>query len=81
MSDPRPDRVRNAEDTIIELHREIERLRAVNADMLAALRAVEEWWLSDGMKHFTGAPYAIFATRAVIAKADVDKTAIGTAKP
>lgn len=28
-----------------------------------ALKAVEDWWLSDGMKAFTGAPYAIFATR------------------
>jgi hypothetical protein len=29
----------------------------------AALKAVEDWWLSEGMKHFTGAPYAIFAAR------------------
>lgn len=27
MSDPRPDRVRNAEDTVLALHAEIERLR------------------------------------------------------
>lgn len=35
--------------------------------MEAALRAVEEWWLSEGMKHFTGASYAIFAARAALA--------------
>jgi hypothetical protein len=28
MNDPRPDRVRNAEDTILDLHAENERLRA-----------------------------------------------------
>ena len=28
MKDPRPDRIRNAEDTILELHAKIERLRA-----------------------------------------------------
>jgi len=31
-----------------------------------AARSVEEWWLSEGMKHFDGAPYCIFATRAVL---------------
>lgn len=35
----------------------------------AALKAVEEWWLSEGMKHFTGAPYAIFAVRAALSGA------------
>lgn len=38
-------------------------------DMLAALKAVEAWWLETGMKEANGAPYAIFATRAAIAKA------------
>jgi hypothetical protein len=38
-------------------------------DMLAALKAIEDWWISDGMHHHTGAPYAIFAVRAAIAKA------------
>lgn len=37
-------------------NKEIERMRA-------ALKSVEDWWLREGMKHFTGAPYAIFATR------------------
>jgi hypothetical protein len=32
----------------------------------AALKAVEDWWLSDGMHHFVGAPYAIFAVRAAL---------------
>lgn len=45
------------------------RLLAAAPDLLAALKAVEEWWLSEGMKAFNGAPYAMFATRAVIAKA------------
>lgn len=31
-----------------------------------ALKAVEEWWLEEGMKHFTGAPYAILAVREVL---------------
>ena len=34
--------------------------------MIAALQAVEDWWLSEGMKHFDGAPYAIFAVRAAL---------------
>ena len=38
-------------------------------EMTAALKAVEEWWLTSGMKHFAGAPYAIFAVRAALAKA------------
>lgn len=38
-------------------------------EMLAALKAVEEWWLETGMKDAPGAPYAIFAVRAAIAKA------------
>lgn len=33
---------------------------------LAAAKAVEDWWLSEGMKHFDGAPYAIFAVRAAL---------------
>lgn len=43
--------------------------------MLTALKAVEEWWLTEGMKHFFGAPYAIFAVRAAIAKvtAEIEK--------
>jgi hypothetical protein len=40
------------------------------AVMLAALKAVEDWWLTQGMKHFGGAPYAIFATRDAIAMAE-----------
>lgn len=28
-----------------------------------AARAVEEWWITDGMNHFDGAPAAIFALR------------------
>jgi hypothetical protein len=34
----------------------------------AALEAVDKWWLEDGMSHFTGAPYAIFAARAALSK-------------
>jgi hypothetical protein len=41
------------------------------ADMIEryekALRGVEEWWLTEGMKHFTGAPYAIYAVRTALA--------------
>lgn len=36
-------------------------------EMISALKAVEEWWLSEGMKHFNGAPYAIFAVRSALA--------------
>lgn len=43
---------------------------ASDAVMLAALKAVEDWWLTQGMKHFDGAPYAIFATRDAIAIAE-----------
>ena len=40
------------------------------AIMFHALRAVEDWWITQGMKHFGGAPYAIFATRDAIAMAE-----------
>jgi hypothetical protein len=39
------------------------RLQAALERKDKALRAVEEWWLREGMQHFTGAPYAIFAAR------------------
>lgn len=39
-----------------------------NKRLREALVEVEAWWLSEGMKHFTGAPYAIFATRAALRK-------------
>lgn len=42
-------------------------LIAAAPDMLAALEAVESWWLSE--QRGVGAPYCIFATRAAIAKA------------
>lgn len=45
------------------------RLAAAAPDMLAALEAVEEWWLTVQMHKESGAPYAIFAVRAAIAKA------------
>lgn len=41
----------------------------VHDDMLTALKAIEDWWLTEEMKNHTGAPYAIFAVRAAIAKA------------
>ena len=31
---------------------------------------VEEWWLSDGMKNFQGAPWCIFDLRALLAAID-----------
>lgn len=40
--------------------------RARAERMAEALREVEEWWLSEGMKHFNGAPYAMFAVRAAL---------------
>lgn len=40
MDDPRPDRVRNAEDTILELHAEIERLRGALAEAQMALEKI-----------------------------------------
>lgn len=46
------------------------RLIAAAPDMLAAMKAVEEWWLGEEMGHHTGAPYAIFAICAAIAKAE-----------
>ena len=46
---------------------EVEDLEAENGRMRVALKAVLEWWLSEGMKHFNGAPYAIFAVRAALA--------------
>lgn len=40
------------------------------ARLRKALKAVEEWWLSEGIKHFTGAPYAIFAVREALGSPD-----------
>lgn len=49
----------------------IERATAFLAEQRRALQATEEWWLREGMKtEFgqRGAPYCIFAVRAVLAK-------------
>lgn len=49
---------------LIDAQLAAERARAER--MAEALREVEEWWLSEGMKHFNGAPYAMFAVRAAL---------------
>jgi hypothetical protein len=41
---------------------------AENAKLREALKAVEEWWLAEGMKQFNGAPAAIFKVRAALGK-------------
>jgi hypothetical protein len=49
------------------------RIAALTSDVerkTKALESVEEWWLSEGIKHFTGAPYAIFAVRAALSNAN-----------
>jgi hypothetical protein len=38
-----------------------------NAVLMAALRDVETWWLSEGMKNADGAPACIFSVRAALA--------------
>ena len=43
MTDPREPRVRNAEDTILELHARIERLRMFLGEIAAMGPADEEW--------------------------------------
>jgi hypothetical protein len=48
-----------------------ERAEAENERLKAAAKAVEDWWLSDGMRIMeaageVGAPYAIFAARAAL---------------
>ena len=53
---------------------EIEHLRKSvndnnNNDMLKAFKAVEKWWLTDGMKKLESEPHAIVAVRAAIAEA------------
>ena len=49
--------------------------------MLHALKAVEDWWLTQGMKHFGGAPYAIFAVRdAIVLAKESDKVPIEPVK-
>lgn len=46
------------------------RMRDAQGDMLAALEAVEMWWLEQGMHEVVGgAPACIFAARAALAKA------------
>jgi hypothetical protein len=52
-----------------------ERAEAENERLKAAAKAVEDWWLSDGMRIMeaageVGAPYAIFATRATLTQED-----------
>jgi len=39
---------------------------APRQDLVEAARAVEQWWLEDGLKYFDAAPYAIFAIRAAL---------------
>lgn len=46
------------------------RLIAAAPDLLAAAKNIEQWWLDIGMSEFGGAPHAIFAIRAAIAKAE-----------
>jgi hypothetical protein len=46
------------------------RLIAAAPAMLSALKAIEDWWLSEGMHSFTGAPFAMFAAREAIAKVE-----------
>lgn len=66
--------INDRDQTIAALKAENERLRADLAqaapDVKAlrdAAKSVEEWWLSEGMKHFIGAPYAMFALRSALA--------------
>ena len=42
---------------------EICRLRKNNEYLQAAAESIVKWWLEEGMKHFDGAPFAIFAIR------------------
>ena len=44
----------------------IDGMRARITELEKVAQAVEEWWLSEGMKHFDGAPYAIFAIHAAL---------------
>ncbi|MCM0751991.1 hypothetical protein DEA98_14050 [Brucella pseudogrignonensis] len=44
-------------------------LKALETHLAAlkdAAKSVEDWWLSEGMNHFPGAPYCIFAIRAAL---------------
>jgi hypothetical protein len=41
--------------------------------LVRAAREVEQWWLSEGMKKFNGAPYAIFALRAALSAKEGQK--------
>lgn len=45
------------------------RLMRAAPEMLAALLAIEEWWMREGIQKHDGAPSAIFEARAAIAKA------------
>lgn len=49
-------------------------LDAENSPLHEAARAVEAWWTDEGMKHFDGAPYAIFALRSAISSAAQDQS-------
>ncbi|CAN7519760.1 hypothetical protein [Brucella pseudogrignonensis] len=44
----------------------IEALETQLAALKDAAKSVEDWWLSEGMNHFHGAPYCIFAIRAAL---------------
>ena len=44
-------------------HRQVETLRE-------ALKEVEAWWLSHGMKTFSGAPYCMFRARAALSETE-----------
>lgn len=51
-----------------EALREWREIKEDIATLLSALKAVEEWWLTEGMimTGMSGAPYCIFATRQAI---------------
>jgi hypothetical protein len=42
------------------------KLQAKSNELRTAAELVEQWWLADGMRHFDGAPAAIFALRAAL---------------
>jgi hypothetical protein len=44
-----------------------------DGELVRAAREVEQWWLSEGMKKFNGAPYAIFALRAALSAKEGQK--------
>jgi small-conductance mechanosensitive channel len=59
---------RKLQAELIATRNKVDWLESDNAKLREALSSVEEWWLTEGMNQFNGAPVAIFKVRDALGK-------------